>query len=573
MRSIKGSSDEAKGARKSLQAQLDGERSSITKNTLELLKLGTSSDRVNSQTKKLADEAKKLTEGSGEAAKKHAELSKAVQGVGGPLGDVIGRVESLKPVLSAATSGFGAMALGITAAVAAVAAVTVAIAAATVALVQWIFESGQANRTAALLREGWTGTAESGLHLRNQIDAVANSVPLARDRLQELAGDSVRALSGTMVSGQGIVDTFAAVSTASAAMGDQVGAQLQSIIDRSKTFGRVAINPFELQGTGITRDDIAKQLGSITKKSVSEARLALATGRVDVNLFAEALRKAAEVRFGDTLKKRMLDVNVVSMRLKEAFHKLTEDINFAPLNGFLEKIEHSLDKSSITGKALHDVITSLGDAIMRNLGSVDTTMAIVKFETAVIKMGVGVLKVLVFIKQHWDGIRTAIDLAKASVVGFAEAIPGVGAAIKVAKTAGAVADIVRGVTGGRPTPGPEPAGPEMVGAPVVRRPALAGHASGGMIPSPAPGEVFVSASPGETIVPAGMSLQPSGGGGAGRQLVSVKLIVNIDASGHAQASQVAAAVSAPTVMGQLTKAVEDVLVQMGLAPQAQSAVS
>lgn len=563
-RSLKGSSDEVKSAKVQLKAAIDAERAGITQATLGALKQGVALEALTAKTKHATDAA--------------GSLGKSVRSIGGPVAEVSEKVGGLKEVLAGAATGWGALAIGATAAVAVLAIATTAILGATAALIRWIFESGSANRTAALLREGWTGTAESGLHLRNQIDALANKVPLAREKLQELAGASVKALSGTRVSGQGIVDTFAAVATASAAMGEEVGGQLKAIVDRAKNFGRVQISPFELQGSGIRRDDIAFQIGKLTGKSVAEARAALAEGRVEVNLFAAALRKAAEVRFGDNLKKRMIDTEVVTMRLKEGLSKLTEDIDFSPLNAMAETLSHSLDKSTITGKAAHDVITAMGDAIVRMIGgSGDATTAIVKFETYAIKGATQVVLALLFVKKHWDGIKLSVLLAKEAVVGFVQAviglIPGLGPLFRLAQALGAIGDAKKAILGG----GEGPASAAGTGgAPVVAP--VAGHASGGVIPKPAAGEVFVSAAPGETIVPAGMALGPAGGapepsaeprrgGGAGGAPPGVTVHVHIDASGHAQAKDVVQGLSSATFLANLTKAVEDALVGLGLPVQ------
>jgi hypothetical protein len=90
-----------------------------------------------------------------------------------------------------------------------------------------------------------------------------------------------------------------------------------------------------------------------------------------------------------------------------------------------------------------------------------------------------------------------------------------------------------------------------------------------MIPQPDKGEVFVSASPGETIVPPGMQLTPRGGCGAaapaGPSSVSVKVEIHVDAGKGG--TDVASALSEPAFLGKLTKAIRQALVTQGVPTQ------
>ena len=563
-RALKGSSDEVKAAKVTLKAAIDAERSAITAATLAQIKQGASLGDLTAKQKKAEGGA--------------TSFGDAMRKIGGPTVEISDKLETVKAAVTTAGGAFASLGVAVTAEIAILSAVTFAIVGVTVALGKWILEAGNANRTAALLREGWTGSAESGRNLGIAIDNMTRVVPTARDELTKLGQASVKSFSGTRVSGQGIIDTMNAVAQASSVMGDEVGGQLAELVKRGRQFGRVQINPLEFVGQekGVRFDDIAAALGKITGKGVLEARDALFQGRVEVNLFAKALRQATEIRFGDTNKRQMTDLTVVAKRLHEGLDQLTKDIDFSPLNAGLEKLLGLFDQSTVGGKALHDAVTATGDAMARLLGTVGSGDAITRFETAVIKMATSVVKVLLFVKHHWDLVTGSIDAARTAIGTLASAIPGVGTAIA---GIGLVRNVAAALGGGNAAPAaaalPE-ATPEQGSAPVVRRGGVAGHAEGGLIPRPAPGEIFVSASPGETVVPAGMTLEPKGGAqpalGPQGPAGPIVLHVTVDARGHHDARGVVQAMTSRQTLGEITKALEDLLRTMGLPVQTAAGV-
>ena len=433
MRGLKGSSDEVKGAREQLKAQLEGERGALTAGTLALLKQGTSYDQLAAKEKAATAAAAKLrAEHEKHDAKKAAEeqlaATKAISAAGGPVSALRDKVTQLREAFS--TSG-GQMALFATAAagiVAAIVAVGSAIASAAVDLGRWILETVNAQRNMALMREAWSGNATNAAHLGNQLDALAKKISTPKEQLNDLAGSLTRALSGTRVSGQGIVDTFNAVAQASAAMGDQAGKALEDIITRSKQFGRVSIGAFELQGTGIKRQDVAAQLAKNLHVGINDALLALATGRVKVDDAAKALREVVERRFGEVNAKKLISLESTLQKFKENLAGLTSGVHMEGLLRSLSKVGEMFSSSTITGQALKTIITTIGNILG---GGFEGRLPVL--QTIFLYTELAVLKTLIALKKFGKAIgdltgsKEGIDIigigfsnAAAQAKGFAD---------------------------------------------------------------------------------------------------------------------------------------------------------
>lgn len=368
MKSLRGSSDEVKSAKEQLRAKIEGERNAISASSLALLKQGTTYDKLTEAAKKARAEKEKLKAKAEAAAaeKLKAEqeaLTRGIKAAGGPVASLVEGFESLKAVMGTAGGAAAVVAAGLAAVAAVAVGVAAGIVAMTVAFVRWVLEAGNAQRAMALVREAATGTAIDALHLGHQLDVLAAKVATPKEKLNELAASLTRSLSGTMVSGQGIVDTFNLVAQASAAMGDEVGAQLKAIIERGKQFGRIQISPFELQGTGITRDQVAKELAAIMHTGVEAARLALAQGTVKVDAAALALRRAVEKRFGEINARKLLDLTVIAQKFHEKLAALTADVKLEPFLKALEEMTHLFDSSTVAGESLKKLVTTLGNEI------------------------------------------------------------------------------------------------------------------------------------------------------------------------------------------------------------------
>lgn len=350
-KSLRGSSDEVSAARELLKAKIVAERGVVSQLNLELLKQGTTYEHLAAQARK----------------KKDADdsVGKGIKAVGGPVSELTDKFEGLKGMLAEsdiAMLGVGAAAAG---AVVGVIALTAAIADGAKKVSEFTLSSANHLRALELQREAAAGSEKDAKALGEQVERLGEKVSTSRDKLNELAVSLTKSLSGgfSKASGQAIVDTFAAVSQAADAMGDDVGNSLKGIVERGKMMGRVRINPFELQGTGLQFEKIAGALAKNLNIGVDQAKKALFEGRVTLDDGAKALRDAVEERFGQINAKKLLDLDVLSSKLHEKWVGLTKDVNLQPIAEAFQKIIGLFDEGTVTGEELKHIFRDIGDAL------------------------------------------------------------------------------------------------------------------------------------------------------------------------------------------------------------------
>lgn len=357
LKSLKGTTANITKARDELLLTIGAEQDKITKANLALLKQGASYTKLLELQKK---EKKALEDRALEESRKRTEaMREAISRAGGPLADMTGQLKSAQTILA----GGGGYVFLVGAAAAAVVAFTVATVAGVVSLARWAIEAANASRAMGLVREAMSGSAANADALGTQVDALWRKIPTGREALNDLASQLTKTLSGSQVSGQGIVDTFNAVAAASSAMGDEVGAQLRGIIDRGKTFGRVGIGLNELQGTGLNLTDVAAPLARKMKTSVEAARQALVYGLVPVNDAAAAIRDAVEKRFGEINGKKLLDLNVIATKFHDRLVALARGFDLTPVLTALSKLSELFDEATVTGAALQQLVSIFGTVI------------------------------------------------------------------------------------------------------------------------------------------------------------------------------------------------------------------
>lgn len=261
--------------------------------------------------------------------------------------------------------GFDAMKGAMLGVLGVAAAIGAAVGGGIVAFGAWAIGAANAARSADLLREAATGSAENAYALGTQIDALALKVPTAKGALNELAVS----LAKGGVEGQTLVDTLNAVGQASAALGDDAGGKLRALVDRGRSSRRFSVGSDQfsedLVGTGLKRDDIASALSETMKTSVEKARQALAEGRVKLADGAEALRKAVEKKFGSVNLRKMLDLKTIVEKLHERLAELTAGIKLEPLLKAAEKLASLFSDTTVTGDALKQMISFLGNGLVK----------------------------------------------------------------------------------------------------------------------------------------------------------------------------------------------------------------
>ncbi len=367
VRNLRGSSDEVKNAKEGLKAALDAERNKISQSEIGLRKLGTTTADLAAKERVLAkslaekEKAEKDT-GTKKAAAETKGMAEALKNAGGPVANITNKLESLKTVLGGGGKagvllGLAGVATLAVAGVSALASLGAKLGGLVVDAGKFVIVSANLARAAQLNREAFLGNAKDASALGSQIDRLARKLPKTKEELNALA----QGLSESGVSGKALVDSLEAVAGAGT---EKLAGTLKNILDAAKVSRRIVINRPELVGTGLSFDDVAKELSVSMKIGVDDAKRALASGRVGLSVGAEALKNAVNKKFGEINARKMLDLDVQASKFKERLAGLASGVKLEPLLKSLDSMSELLDESTMTGAALKDLATAFGNEIV-----------------------------------------------------------------------------------------------------------------------------------------------------------------------------------------------------------------
>lgn len=358
-RLLRGDSDEVKDAKKKLKAAIEAERASITKANLEILKLGGSYAKLS----KAAKDSKAQQDG----------LKKSIAAIGGPAKELTERVEGLKAVVGGATGGWSALAVGLSAGLMVVALAAAAIAGLTVKLTELTVTSGDSLRSLRLVREAVSGNTANATAWGHVVDWAALKLASSKDELNELVVSLEKSTRGTRVSGQAMVDTFRAVATTSAAMGKDTGKALEDILTRGKMTGRFWLGfkgpgISELQGTGISYQKVAEQLGKNLGIGTQAAKVAMMRGAVKLADGARAVREVVEGRFADVNAKKLLSLDSLWTKFRDNLRDFASDAAaeggaLEPLLKGLKSVVDMFGLQTESGQRTKRVVTEYSQAL------------------------------------------------------------------------------------------------------------------------------------------------------------------------------------------------------------------
>lgn len=353
LRRLRGATEEVKAGKISLKDRIDDEKTaldSVRKARADL------AARVEKQ-RVTAEKAQKA-----EIARQDA-LSAAISKGGGPLGDLNDKVEGLSSLASGAAGPIGLLVAASVALVAIVTKATSALIEGAIALGRWIIESADAARSAALLREAMTGSAQQGAALTSQVNALASKIPTPKEKIDDLAKSLYKAGLG----GQTLVDSLHAIGRSGAAGGDELASLERSIVSRGVLpnggEGRFQVTLQELRELKSQGLDLAGSFARSTGQTVQAATAQLLSGRIPLKRGAAALRKAAEDGFGAINAKQMRSLPVIFSKIRENLAGMTRDVNLEPLLEGLGKIGRFFDENTVPGRALKGLITDIGNGI------------------------------------------------------------------------------------------------------------------------------------------------------------------------------------------------------------------
>jgi hypothetical protein len=157
----------------------------------------------------------------------------------------------------------------------------------------------------------------------------------------------------------------------------------------------------ELQGSGVGFEDVAASLASNLKVDIGKARAALAEGRVKLADGAKAMRDAVEKKFGGINIRQMLSLAGLAETLRKKFSALTDGVNLAAVHRLLQVF----DTSTVEGAALKTMISTLGGGLVKTFVAAEPYIK--KFMQGMIigtlKIGIKVLELRNFLRKTFAG--------------------------------------------------------------------------------------------------------------------------------------------------------------------------
>jgi hypothetical protein len=601
MRLLRGKSEEVVNVKKELKAKIEAERQAITKNQLALIKQGTSYDALAKAAKK--PKADSIT-----------KLSDAISGVGGPAKGAISSLEGFASVLGEGGSLAGAAGLAIGGLAVAAVALAGSLAFAISSLAKFVVTTGNALRNQQLLRAAWAGSEQNATALGQQIELLGTKVSTSRDALNTMGVGLLKA----GVQGQVLVDTLEAVARASDALGEDAGNKLKEFVERGRMSQRFVVNPLELQGSGLNFDEIAGELAASLKIGIADARAALAEGRVSLAAGADAMKKAVEKKFASINARKLLSIEGLTARLKKSLEAMTSGVNLDPLAKSVDGLLSVFEPTTVTGYALREMLTGLGNAASGSLGG---AIPIVKafmqgLIIGALQVDIAILKLRksfqdTFGKPEWlagiDATRTALVAGKVVITSLAVGVATLAAGLAVlggaaylavkplitlwesfqkAKDAITAIDwaslgdaVVRGIVDGIKRTGSTLLVDTVKGLAAsvrdtfkakleIKSPSRVMQREGRQIPAGAAlgvedGTADVQAAVG-AMVPTSLSAPRGGVGGASGGSVTLNLTINV--AGGSNAGEVKQALSSPALLAPMLRALEEMLLGAGLTP-------
>lgn len=251
-------------------------------------------------------------------------------------------------------------------------ATVAALLAAAAAFTLFAIRAADAARSSRLLNEAAAGGTVAGSDLSQVIADVANKVPLARDKIAEMA----RALELAKFEGRQMQIVLQAMGTIAAAVGDGAAGKIQQIAESSRAARRFLLGARDiygeftaLAGTGLKSADIYAALASSMKVSIAQAKALLLSGRVSVKQGIEALDAAVETRFGKTVAAQMLAITTQVTRLRENISLIFTGLDLEPLLLGLKSVTELFSQSTVTGRALRKIAETVLQPIIDGVAS------------------------------------------------------------------------------------------------------------------------------------------------------------------------------------------------------------
>lgn len=347
---------------------------------------------------------------------KLGSLASAATEAGGPIGALSSKLQSF-----ASIAGKGGAAGAVLVLVAAIFAMVGAAVAGAVAITRFAIECADAARSMRLLGNAAAGGAVAGDGLAMVVDDIASKVPLAKAKIAELG----RALEVAHVSGRRMQVTLEAVAALeSVGLG---GGKISALAEEwSKLGGRAVLTRMQLEGTGITIDEVATALAEKMGGSVASAKASLASGTVAVTKALTAINDAVQKKFGKTIAAQMASLGVQFSKMKENISGLFEGVDLEKFLNALKTITDLFSQNNVIGYNLKKLFSTMFTGIADTLAKFAPYFKAFLIGIAIVAVYayIGIMKVKKAISEAFGGVSVGsiLTVERAMKAGMIAAI-------------------------------------------------------------------------------------------------------------------------------------------------------
>lgn len=324
----------------------------------------------------------------------------------------------------------------VVAVVVAVIALGIALAKTAYDLTKFAIESGDAARSMGILMEAAGGSAAAGKDMGGMVGRLRKDFAGSRE---EIAGMVLELRRGGLA-GADLERTVRLVGVETKTMGEAAGGILKGLIDKGHVTKKFVLNPFDLRGTGLEFNDVAKQLVRMTGRTLGDVKGALQNGQVKLTDGIQALEAAVRAKFGDLAKRQLLALPVQLDRARENIKNIFSVVSVDKFLDKLSSVLGLLDETTTTGQILRMLAKEVFQPLIDFAAS--SALPMIKgfidgATIAILDITIAALKAYIWFKKTFgdsslfsglDGAEIAFTAGKVAVYAF---VVGIGILIAV----------------------------------------------------------------------------------------------------------------------------------------------
>lgn len=379
-----------------------------------------------------------------EAAGALSKMGEGVSSAGGPLGALLGKVELFKGLGFAGAIGLAA---------GAVVVLTAAALAGAGALASYGLAAAGAARDARILADALTGSSALGGEFNAVVTQLASKVPLARERIADLA----RELNLMRLGRRDMQAGLTAIAITTSAIGDAAGNVVKGVVQSSAAMRRFTLGArnmwgeYEgLAGSGLASKDVLSQLAKQLGVGQGEVEKRLRLGQISLKQGMLALEGATQARFGKTIAAQMLSVNTQFAKAKENAAQMLSGVDLEPALNGLKEFLSIFDEGTVAGAVLKTMLAEGLGGVSRALG-----VLLPLGKAFFLEFAIGAMEIYLALRpigrqiQEWTGpfltAENAATAGKVAVYALAAAFGVVAVSAALALAAIALPFVVAGV--------------------------------------------------------------------------------------------------------------------------------